>query len=126
MFFLSSNNNLAHVTFALRRGDCPPVKLCGEVISHKDAYKYLGMALDRWLTWREHILKRKHLYMVTRKMYWILCPKSALNLESTDLEICVRDNLRRFATNYVNRISTHFNPHKRLKIFMQPENITVI
>jgi hypothetical protein len=36
-----------HITFTLRRGDCPPVMLDGAVLPEHTAVKYLGMKLDR-------------------------------------------------------------------------------
>lgn len=72
-----------HVTFTKRRGDCPSVFLNGLEIPKNNNVKYLGLHLDRGLTWKTHIkAKRTHLKMKTSKMYWLLGPKSELNLEN--------------------------------------------
>lgn len=69
-----------HVTFSLRKGNCPPVKINNNEIPHNDGAKYLGMYLDRRLTWRNHIInKRKQLDLTFNKMFWLLGPKSKLS-----------------------------------------------
>ena len=41
------------------------------------------MHLDRRLTWKDHIKKkREHLNIKTKKLYWLLGPKSELSLEN--------------------------------------------
>jgi hypothetical protein len=51
-----------HVTFTLNRDVCPAVTLNGVTIPQADDTKYLGMHLDKRLTWRKHIFtKRKQL-----------------------------------------------------------------
>ena len=45
--------------------------------------KYLGLYLDKRLTWKEHIkTKRTFLNMKTKKMSWLLGPKSELSLNN--------------------------------------------
>ena len=44
-----------HVTFTLRKGDCPPVFLNNIKLPHESKAVYLGIHLDRRLTFRSHI-----------------------------------------------------------------------
>lgn len=72
-----------HVTYTLKEGDCPSVHLNGILIPKSNCFKYLGMNIDRRLTWRNHLqLKRKQLDIKTRKMYWLLGPHSELSLRN--------------------------------------------
>ena len=49
-----------HITFTLRKGQCPPVSINQTVIPHVEKVKYLGLHFDRRLTCKEHIaMKRK-------------------------------------------------------------------
>jgi hypothetical protein len=69
-----------HVTFTLRRGDCASVSLNNQVIPQENDTKYLGVHLDRRLTWRKHIqFKRKQLDLKFKKMYWLLGRNSQLS-----------------------------------------------
>jgi hypothetical protein len=68
----------------LKRENCPTVTLNGKQIPQGDTAKYLGIYLDRRLTWRTHIFaKRKQLGMKSQQMYWILGRKSELSIENT-------------------------------------------
>ena len=71
------------VTFTLRQGNCPPVKLAGSTLPHVDSVKYLGMHLDRRLTWKTHIkAKRDELNIRFRDLLWLLGRQSKLSLEN--------------------------------------------
>lgn len=73
----------SHVTFTLRKENCPPVVLNGVTIPSSNSVKYLGLTIDRRLTWKQHItLKRKQLDIKTKRMYWLIGPKSQLSLEN--------------------------------------------
>lgn len=73
----------SHVTYALRKEDCPPVTIDGELIPKSNSAKYLGLQIDKRLTWKDHIRnKRKQLNIKTKKMYWLLGSKSKLSLNN--------------------------------------------
>jgi hypothetical protein len=71
---ISANESKStQVTFTLRREDCSPVYLKGRPIPQNDTVEYLGVHLDRRLTWRMHIhAKRKQLDLSFKRMYWII------------------------------------------------------
>lgn len=70
-----------HVTFTMRKGTCPPVTLNNHQLPQENEAKYLGMHLDRRLTWKKHIFtKRKQLGLKFQKMYWLIGRQSKLTL----------------------------------------------
>lgn len=70
------------ISVSNRRGSCPPVSLNNQQLPQDDA-KYLGLHLDRRLTWKKHIFtKRKQLGLILTKPYWIIGRKSQLSLEN--------------------------------------------
>jgi hypothetical protein len=79
----ANESKSTQITFTLRRDDCPPVYLNGRPIPQNNAVKYLGLHLDRRLTWRTHIhAKRKKLDLSLKRMYWIIGENSELSLEN--------------------------------------------
>jgi hypothetical protein len=68
-----------HVTFTTRRETCPAVHINDVQIPQENHVKYLGLHLDRRLTWHTHIFaKRKHLGLSLTKMCWLLGLKTKL------------------------------------------------
>jgi hypothetical protein len=52
----------AHITFTTRNSTCPTVQMNNVALPQVNEVKYLGMLLDRRLTWAKHIkMKRKQL-----------------------------------------------------------------
>ena len=79
----ANESKSVHVTFTMKRKTCPPVKLNNTQIPQADVAKYLGMHLDRRLTWKTHIWnKRKQLGLTMRKYYWIMSRTSQLTTEN--------------------------------------------
>jgi hypothetical protein len=73
-----------HVTFTTRRATCPPVHINDVQMPQKVHVKYLGLHLDRRLTWYPHIFtKRKQLGISLAKMYWLIRRKSKLSISNT-------------------------------------------
>jgi hypothetical protein len=57
------------VTFTLKKNTCPPVHLNNKQLTQPEDIKYLGIYLDRKLTWPEHVsTKRKQLNPKLRKL----------------------------------------------------------
>lgn len=72
-----------HVTFTTRKDTCPQTRINNIMIPQSETTKYLGIYLDRRLTWRSHILaKRKFLGIQSRNMFWLLNRQSSLSLEN--------------------------------------------
>jgi hypothetical protein len=72
-----------HITFTTHRETCPPVHINNVQLPQAEEVKYLGLHLDRRLTWRNHIfVKRKQLGITLTKMYWLLRRQSKLTTSS--------------------------------------------
>lgn len=79
----ANESKSVQVTFTTRRDTCPPVTLNGKDIPQENEIRYLGIYLDRRLTWRKHIFtKRKALGLKLRNLYWLLNRNSQMSLES--------------------------------------------
>lgn len=71
------------ITFTLNKFDCPNIKLGENYLPCSDSTKYLGLHIDRRLTFAEHIkMKRKQADLRRRDLYWILGRRSSLSLEN--------------------------------------------
>lgn len=72
-----------HVTYTLRKGTCPTVHLNNQPLPQTEDAKYLGVHIDRRLTWKKHIFaKRKQLGLKYSKLYWLIGPRSKLSTEN--------------------------------------------
>lgn len=71
------------VTFTLNQGTCSPITINQTEIPQEDTAKYLGIYLDRRLTWKKHIqTKRKALDIQLNKMKFLIHPRSGLCMEN--------------------------------------------
>jgi hypothetical protein len=69
-----------HVTFTTRRETCPPAHINEVQFPQENHVRYLGLHLDRRLTWHTHILaKHKQLWLSLTKIYWLLGRKNKLS-----------------------------------------------
>jgi hypothetical protein len=83
LWWLKANGSKStHITFTNRRETCPAVYI-NEPLPQAEDVTYLGLHLDRRLTWHKHIFtKRKHLGTILTKLYWLLGRKSKLDLNN--------------------------------------------
>ena len=69
--FKINEKKSTHITFTLRIQTCPQVSINNITVPNKDTVRYLGLTLDRRLTWKQHILdKSKQLRDKLKKFYW--------------------------------------------------------
>jgi hypothetical protein len=62
---------------------CPPVHINNVQLPQTEEVKYLGLHLDRRLTWHKHIFtKWKQLGIGLTKMYWLLGRKPKLSINN--------------------------------------------
>lgn len=72
-----------HITFTTKHKTCPEVTFNNQIVPQKSEVKYLGMYLDKRLTWKPHLQKkRKQLDLKIKQMNWIIGRKSKLSLSN--------------------------------------------
>lgn len=72
-----------HITFTLRKENCPPVRFGNDTLPECDHVKYLGFNLDRRLTWTCHIRKKRdEINHKFRSLYWLLGRNSVLSIDN--------------------------------------------
>ena len=70
-------------TFTLRKQTCPQVSINNITVPNKDTVRYLGMTLDRRLTWKQYIVdKSKQLRDKLKKFYWLISHRSNLSTQN--------------------------------------------
>lgn len=71
-----------HITFTLRRESCPTITINGVSIPEHNHVKYLGIHLDRRLTWAYHIsAKITQINLKIAQLYWLIGPRSTLDFD---------------------------------------------
>jgi len=76
-----NESKCAHVTFTLRQDTCPPLQINNKVIPQCSDTKYLGMHLDRRLTWKKHIeAKVTQMKLKQSELNWLISKHSKLSL----------------------------------------------
>jgi hypothetical protein len=72
-----------HITLTLRKGHCPAVNINQIIIPQTETVKYLGLQLNRTLTWKDHIAKkRKQINLKIKEIYWLIERKFNLSIEN--------------------------------------------
>jgi hypothetical protein len=75
----TNESKSTHITFTMRRGTCLSVHINDVQLTQTEEVKYLGLNLDRRLTWHKHnFTKRKQLGITLTKKYCLLGYKSKL------------------------------------------------
>jgi hypothetical protein len=75
-----------HIIFTLSRAQCPPVYFNKAAIPRAESIKYLGLHFDKQLNWKKNVTTRKHLYLKSREINWLIGKHSPLcpsNFSST-------------------------------------------
>ena len=67
-----------HVTFTPIKGSCPMIKIFNKPIPQASDVKYIGMHLDRRLTWQNHINTKRKLPGL-QKSYLLIGTRSQMN-----------------------------------------------
>lgn len=79
----ANESKSVHITFTLHKRSCPVIKFKNTNLPQHDNVKYLGLHIDRRLTWKKHIeTKRKHLQLKFAKLYWMMGRNSALTIDN--------------------------------------------
>ena len=75
-----NENKSNNITFTLRPNDSPPIFLNEKIIPKVNSIKYLGVHLDKRLTWATHIkIKRKSLNIKLHKLRLLLSSNISLS-----------------------------------------------
>jgi hypothetical protein len=85
---LANESKSTHVIFTTHRETFPRVHINKVQLSKAEDVKYLGLHLDRRLTWHKHIFtKRKQLGITLKKMHWLLGRKLKLSTNNKNPQL---------------------------------------
>ncbi|KAF0752107.1 ribosome biogenesis protein TSR3 isoform X1 [Aphis craccivora] len=78
-----NNEKSSHITFTLKQSTVPPVHLNNKVIPSSSNVKYLGMTLDKILTWATHIKQKRFILNARRRaLFPLIGEQSKMNLNT--------------------------------------------
>jgi hypothetical protein len=72
----------SHITFTLRKGQCPPVCINQTVIPHVETIKYLGLHFDQADLERTHCNERETTRSQNTGVKWLIGKNSPLSLQN--------------------------------------------
>ena len=73
----------SHITFTLRKDNCPAIGINQTVLPTVESVKYLRLHFDRKLKWKEHITKkRKQTDLKAKEINWLIGRNPNLSLEN--------------------------------------------
>jgi len=83
-YFIAVNGNKSsHITFTLRKENCPAISTSQTVLPQVESVKYLGLHFVCKLNWKEHIIKkRKQTDLKVNEIKWLIGRNSNLSLEN--------------------------------------------
>lgn len=78
-----NNEKSSHITFSLRQGEIPSIILNNQTIPTVSNIRYLGLTLDKRLTWAEQIkIKPNTLNLRRKSLHYLIGNHSQLNLNT--------------------------------------------
>ena len=78
-----NENKSSHITFTLRKDNCPAISINQTVLPQVESVKYLGLDFDRRLKWKVHITKkRKQTDLKSKEINWLIGKESNLSIEN--------------------------------------------
>lgn len=80
---VANKSQLRKIYATAIHGNYPLVIINNVLLQSRDSAKYLGMTIDKCITWAEHIkLKKAEITIRYKKFNWLLGRRSKLSLEN--------------------------------------------
>ncbi|KAK2583992.1 hypothetical protein KPH14_006452 [Odynerus spinipes] len=71
----------SNICFTLNKSDIPVIEINNVIIPQREEVKYLGIILDKKLTWGKHIQEtRRKMKLLTKTFYWLINKGSKLKV----------------------------------------------